>query len=233
LTGLIPKVKWKYTPADKVLHTRAVADGKAFIVDVVMTGFDQMGNDEIVLCIGDTERVVSMMTPFLGDINVSINKSGDRILGFSFFDKDCESYCTAADPSAIDPVPKNIQDVPDFHVEIPLTEEFVDKFKSARNALKDVETFSVGMNKKGAFEIVLGYATSNSNRVRLTPYCLPNKDKISVALTFPMKYLFYAIKANDDIPNGTMSVHNSGLVRLHYKNDKYSCTYYQFCKKKQ
>lgn len=233
LGSSVSKVKWKYNPNEKILHTRAAIDGNSFIVDVIMNDFDGLGTNDLVLCIGDTEKVLSMMKPFSDEINISVNRSGDRIFGFSITDSDCESYCTTADPSAIDPVAKNLQDLPEYQVEIPLTEEFIDKFRAAHSALKDVDSYSVGINKKGAFEIVIGYATSNSNRIRLTPQTLDGKDKLDKSLSFPIKNTIEALKVNADIPNGILSINNMGIVRLYFKNDNYACTYYQFCTKKQ
>ena len=232
LGNLIPKVKWKYTAAGKTLHCRAAADNRSFVADVIMSDFDDFGTDDTVVCIGDTEKVLAMMKPFGEDINLAINKSGDRVLGFTMSDPDCESYCTAADPSAIDPVAKNLQDVPEYHVVVPLTEEFLQKFLAARSALSDVETFSVGMNKKGVFEVVVGYTTANSNRIRITPKTLPDKNKVETALSFPIKNLAAVFKANADIADGQLSINSNGIIRAYFKNDKYVCTYYQFANKK-
>lgn len=232
LANLIPKVKWKYTAKDKTLHTRAVADNRCFVADVIMSDFTDFGADDTVVCIGDTEKVKAMMSPFGEDISVAINKNGDRVLGFTVSDNDCESYCTAADPTAIDPVPKNLQDVPEYHVVIPLTEEFLEKFLKARNALNDVETFSVGMNKKGVFEIVIGYTTANSNRIRFAPQTTSDKNKLDAALSFPIKNLAAVFKANSDIPDGVLSINSSGIIRAYFKNEKYACSYYQFANKK-
>ena len=232
LGGEINKVKWKYTVADKTLHTRAAADNRSFVADVIMQDFTDFGTDDLIICIGDTEKVKGMMSPFGEDINVAINKQGDRILGFTVSDTDCESYCSAADPTSIDPVAKNLQDIPEYHVVIPLTDEFLDKFLKARTALKDVDSFSAGMNKKGIFEVVIGYATSNSNRIRIAPATDPTKNKLDAALAFPIAYIAEVFKANHDISGGTLSINNGGIVRLYFKSDKYTCTYYQFCNKK-
>lgn len=232
LGGEITKVKWKYTAGDKTLHTRAAADNRSFVADVVMSEFTDFGTEDVTVCIGDTEKIKGMMSPFGDDINLTINKSGDRILGFTLSDADCESYCTAADPTSIDPVAKNLQDVPEYHVVVPLTEEFLEKFLKARNALKDVDTVSVGMNKKGAFELVIGYTTANSNRIRIAPTTDPTKNKLDVALSFPVKNIAEVFKANGDIPNGTLSINNAGIARLYFKSDTFACTYYQFANKK-
>ena len=232
LGGEINKVKWKYTAQDKTLHTRAAADNRSFVADVVLSDFSDFGIDDVIICIGDTEKVKNMMSPFGEDINLSINKSGDRVLGFTVSDADCESYCTAADPTSIDPVAKNLQDIPEYHVVIPLTEEFLEKFLKARNALKDVASFSVGMNKKGLFEVVIGYTTANSNRIRLTPTCDSVKNKIDAALSFPVKNVAEVFKANQDIADGKMSINSAGILQVYFKSPTYTCTYYQFANKK-
>jgi len=233
LGGLIPKVKWKYNPTEKTLHTRATIDSRTFLADVVMSDFTDLGNEEVVICIGDSDKVKAMLTPFGEDVNLTVNKNGDRILGFTASDSDCECYCTAADPSAMDPVPKNLQDIPEWHIEVPLTEEFIEKVLKARLALKDVGSFSVGMNKKGQFEIVIGYTTSNSNRIRFTPTTDPSRNSIGASLSFPLKNIIGVLKATSDIPNGKMLINNAGIIQMQFKNDTFSCNYYQFCEKKQ
>ena len=235
LGDIISKVKWKYTAGDKTLHARAAADNRSFIVDVIRNDFVDFGSEDAVICIGDTDKVKNMLSPFEdgADINVSINKSGDRILGLQFSNTDIECYCTAADPTSIDPVAKNINDISEYHVVVPLTEEFLEKFLKARNALKDVDSFSMGMNKKGLFEVVIGYATSNSNRIRITPTTDPDKNKLDTALAFSVKNVAEVFKACADITGGTLSINNAGIAKLYFKNDKYTCTYYQFCNSKK
>ncbi len=232
LGGEINKAKWKYTASDKTLHTRTLTDNRSFVADVVMSEFTDFGTNDVVVCIGDTEKVKAMMSPFGDDINLTLNTSGDRILGFTLSDTDCESYCTAADPTSMDPVPKNLQDVPEYHVVVSLSEEFLEKFLKARGALKDVDAVSVGMNKKGLFEMVIGYTTANSNRIRIAPPTDPTKNKLDSALSFPVKNIAEVFKANSDIPNGTLSINNAGIARLYFKSDTFACTYFQFANKK-
>jgi hypothetical protein len=236
LGGEINKTKWKYIAAEKTLHTRASADNRSFVVDVIMHDFIDFGTEDVTVCIGDTSKVKGMLSPFGDDFNLIINKQGDRILGFTVADADCESYCTCADPTSLDPIAKNLNDVPEYHVVVPLTEEFLEKFLKARTALKDVDSFSVGMNKKGLFEIVIGYATSNSNRIRITPTTDTSdpkvKNKLDVSLAFPIKNIVEVFKAHADIPNGTLSINEAGIARMYFKNDKYTCTFFQFANKK-
>lgn len=232
LGDLISKVKWKYSASEKTLHTRASADNRSFVVDVMMNDFPDLGPEDIVVCIGDTEKLKGMFSPFGEDINITVETLADRILGFTISDVNCEAYCASADPSSIDPVPKNLQDVPDYDVVVPLTEEFIEKFLKAHSALKDVKLVSMGMNKKDLFEVVIGYTTSNSNRIRITPPTDPVKNKLKTALAFPVGNLVEIFKSNKDIPNGTMSIKDSGIMCIYFKNDKYTCIYYQFANQK-
>lgn len=234
LGNLIPKVKWKYNSSSKTLHTRGVADqNDSFVVDVIMHDFTDLGDSDVTLCIGDTEKVIGMMTPFVGeDITLSLNKNEEKVMGLTMSDADCESYCTMADAAAISAVPKNINLLIDFQVEVPITEDFIDKFLKAKAALKEVMFFSIGMNQKNVFEVVLGHTTINSNRIRLTPTTDPIKNSIDTALSFPIKNIAEVLKANSDIEGGLMSINKNGIIRLFFSNEKYTCTYYQFAVKK-
>lgn len=233
LGGEINKVKWKYTADAKTLHARATADGRCFIADVILNNFEDFGDEDVDICIGDTEKVKAMISPFISDeLRFTINKTDSRVLGFTLSDDDCESYCTAADPSSIDPVAKNLQAIPDYDAIIPLNVEFVDKFLKAKGALKDVSNFSVGMNKQKVFEIVIGYITANSNRIRFTPACDETYNKVTQALSFPIKNVAEVFKANRDIPDGKLSINSAGIIQICYSSNDYTCTYYQFANKK-
>lgn len=231
LNNTVNKVKWKYTVADKTFHTRAMADNKAFVVDVVLNEFTELGDADVVLCVGDTEKVKKMLSPFGEDIAMAVNRTNDRILGFNIADANCESYCTCADPTSMDPVPKNLNEVDGYTAEIKITEEFVNCFVKARNALNDVETFTVSTNKKGQIEFVIGYPTPNSNRIRFVPVLVPGLEKLDCSLTYPVKNLFEVLKCNKSA-EGTIKIHPNGTMKIATKDDRFTCTYYQFANKK-
>ena len=231
LSDVITKVKLKYTPSTKTLHARACADNRSFMADVILNDFTGFGDLDAVICIGDTDKVQRMLAPFGNDITLSINQQGDRVLGFSITDADCESYCSAADPISIDAVPKNLDAMPEPEVIVQLTDDLISKFLKSKTALKDVDTFAVGMNKNGLFEIVFGYLTSNSNKIRITPVTDPIKNKVEKSLQFPIKNIAEALKSNADMDNGTLSINSEGIVHISFKNDLFTCNYYQFANK--
>ena len=233
LGSLINMTKWKYTFAEKKLHARAAADGTAFLTDVMTVDMPDFNTEDVVLCIGNTDKVKAMLSPFGEDITVTINKNGDRIMGFNMSNADVECYCPCADATAIPPMPKSLASV-DYDVVIPITEEFSKLFlKSAAILLDDVANFSVGMNSKGVFEIVIGYASTNSNRIRITPTMDSVKNTLKMAMSFPIKNVIQVLKANSDIENGTMSINcDAGLLQMYFKDDRYTCSYYQMANKK-
>lgn len=231
LNNTVNKVKWKYTAADKTLHTRAMADNRSFVVDVVLSEFTELGTEDIILCIGDTEKVTRQLTPFGEDIALQVNKTGDRILGFSAANENIESYCPCADPTSMDPVPKNLNEVDGYTVEIQISEEFINAFVKARNALNDVETFAVATNKKGQIEFVIGYTTANSSRIRFVPKLVPGMEKLDCSLTYPVKNIFEVLKCNKNA-EGTIKIHPNGTMKISMKEERFACTYYQFANKK-
>jgi len=71
-----------------------------------------------------------------------------------------------------------------------------------------------------------------SNRIRITPQTDLTKCSVDAALSFPLKNIVEAMKANADIPGGTLSINSAGIAQLKFKSKEFSCIYYQFASKK-
>lgn len=228
LGDLIDKVNWKIVAAEKTLRTRGELDSKTFIADVTLKDFTEIAED-VKIPIVDTKKIKSMLTPFGEDIKITLNKDGDRVKGFLIANNDCESYCTAAEPTAIPPVTKNIEDKYVYDVEIDLTEEFVASFLKARAALDEVQEFTVKMNKNDRVEFVLGYSVANTNRISMVAPTRAGKDKFDAQpIKFPTKNFVEVLKANKEIPNGVLYLRSNGVIKLIYDTPEFYCLYYQF-----
>jgi len=163
-----------------------------------------------------------------------LNKVNDRILGFTISDKDCESYCSAADPSAIPPVTKDLTDKHVYEIEVDLTEEFVDKLLKARMALDEVGEFTVKMNKNDKVEFVVGYSVANTNRISIIAPTVNGKDKFEgTPLKFPVRNIVEVLRANKEIEGGKLFVKAGGVLKMVYKNEQFQCTYWQFAQIKK
>jgi hypothetical protein len=229
LGKIISKAKMKYTALAGTLHTRATCDNLSFMSDVVLKDFKEFGDTDQIICVGDTEKLRAIISPFTDEIKMSLNISGDRVLGMNFNDTDVETYFGSSDPVAIPPSPKNITGLDNPDVIISMTEEFVKQFLKAKVALDETASFAVAMNKKGLVEFVFGYLTFNSNKIRITPKTDSVKNKLSKGLLFPVVNLAEVLRANSDmIDGGKMEIFESGLIKLSFSNDQFEANYYQF-----
>lgn len=226
----IKAVIWKYTAADKTLKTRAELDSKEFTMDVSLKEFSEF-SENVRIPIASTQKIKSMLSPFGEDVTLTLNKPSDRILGFTISDKDCESYCVAADPSAIPPVTKDLTDTHVYDVEISLNKEFVEKFLKSRAALDEIDEFTVKMNKNGQVEFVFGYSVTNTNRISLVAPTINGKDKFEgQPVKYPLKNLIEVLKANKEIHTGVFYYKPAGVFKVEYKTDQFDCSYWQFAK---
>lgn len=233
LNNSIVAVNWKVIASEKVLKSRGELNNKTFVMDVTMKDFTEITED-VRIPIGRTEKVKAMLAPFGENVSLTLNKNGDRVLGFTIADKDCESYCTAAEPNAIPPVSKDITDNNVYDVEISLTDEFVDKFLKAKSALNDVEEFAIKMNKNNQVEVVMGYAVANTNRINLIAPTINGKTKFDGAsLRFPAGHIIDVLKANKEMTNGIMYILSKGVMRVVYDSPEFTCNYWQFAQIKK
>jgi hypothetical protein len=228
LNDAIKAVNWKINAADKTLMSRGELEAKTFTADVKLNNFDEIAED-VRIAIADTKRVLKMLEPFQDEIKLELKKNGDRILGFSASNSDCESYYPAADPSAIPPVTKNLADKHVYDIEIPLTDEFTTLFKSATSALDEVAEFTVRMNSKNQVEFVIGFAVANSQRINIIAPTINGKDSfVGKALKFPSKNILAVMKANKEIQGGVLSIKAQGVIKMVYKDDDFESQYWQF-----
>lgn len=241
LGGTIDKVNWKIITTEKILKARGELQAKTFTADITLSGFDEIAEVDkdgkpidLRIPIANTQKIRSMLAPFSEDIKLTLNKNGDRVLGFTVSDKDCESYCTAADPTAIPPVTKDLTDKHTYNAEISLTEEFVDKFLKAKAALDEVEEFTIKMNKNDQIEFVLGFSVANTNRISILAPAIKGKDKFDgQPIRFLAKNFVEVLKANKEFTDGILYLKSEGIFKVIYKNDQFQCLYWQFAQIKK
>lgn len=234
LGGNVEAVTWKVVAADKLLRVRGELEGKTFTVDLTLKDFIEIAED-VRIPIKETAKVRLMLSPFGEDINLTLNKNGDRVLGFTVTNQDCESYCSAAEPTAIPPVTKDLTDKATYDVEIALTEEFVGTFLKAKKALSNVDEFMVRMNKSDKLEFVLGFSTPNADRINILAPTINGKDKYDgPAVRFPAKYFVEVLQANQEFTDGVLYFHpGRGVLKAVYKSDTFECLYWQFALNKK
>ena len=167
---------------------------------------------------------------------MAFNKVKDKISSVSLLNLDeTGASLPLADLSVIPPVPK-IKTLTDFEVEIIVDSAFISKFISCKNALVDVDTFTLMMNKKDKLELVIGWSpTINTSRQTVTINTVVGKDKVTTPISFNAKYLKEILSQNSDASGAVLKISEKGMAVISFvadvDGDKLSSTYYLITKK--
>ncbi len=135
------------------------------------------------------------------------------------------SHNVTADLSVI-PVAPPLKKVPPTNAEIALDAEFISRYISSKNALPDVETFTLLMNKKGVLELVIGHSSINSNRIKLNVTTKNGKDKVAKNISFNANHLKEILIANKDCTDATLKVSDAGLSVVEFTCGEFTANYY-------
>jgi len=113
--------------------------------------------------------------------------------------------------------------LPKFQTEIKVDSNFIDTFIKGKSALADTETFSIVNDSKGT-RIVIGYASTNTNRVNIPVETSANE--LKDVISFNANLFRDVLSANKECTSATLEVSNEGLARINFKVDDYDSTYY-------
>ncbi len=165
LNGTLEQVRW--LAKNGQLNVTAITSDKKFLTSVTLDKFDGFEDAEVGIL--ETSRLKQMMTAIGDNVTFTLNKDDeDRVTSMVLSDDKTEVQYVAADLDVLPARPKT-KSLPDYGVEIKLTETFIDKFLKAKAALPEVDLFTLVMSKKkGKMEMVLGYSDNiNNNRIAL------------------------------------------------------------------
>lgn len=200
--------------SNKELTVRMISDDKTLLGDVSLLegGFP---NGEFGIY--TTSQLKGLLAVL--DTNIEIE---EVTAALKFSDKGTKVQYMLAAPSVIPNVP-DLKTLPDFNVDISLSDEFVNKFIKAKAALPDADTFTF-ISKGGKSEIVLGYSTINSNRISIDVVATCEGDVEPIA--FSAKYLKAILNANRGSTKSSLKISSKGLTHLKFENDEYKSQYY-------
>jgi hypothetical protein len=213
----------KIVVKDKELITSAITDDKNVMAHVKVTDFTAL--DDIEIGIYDTAKLKQMIGVLGEDIEISTNTKNDKVTSLNFSDQSTNVQYVTSDLAVI-PVAPNIKKIPDFNAEIELNNEFISKFIKAKNALSDVDTFTLTMNKKNKLEMIIGFTNTNSNKITLNITAKEGKDKVSKPISFSAKYLKDILTSNNDCEGAVLRSSDLGLANISFTKDNFVSTYY-------
>lgn len=226
LGGLLDEVRW--TVKDGTLKVSEMTSDKKLLTMVEMSNFDSFGDAEFV--IPATSAFKSKLSPLGEEIKIDLNAGEDdakRIISLDLKDSDVELTYHTGMEDHLPPRPKLIN-IPNYEVEIVLTEKFIEKFLKAKSGFSDVNLLTLIMSKKKKkLEMVLGYSSNiNTDRVALTLECVPGKDTISAPASFSASVLKEILSANSEVKEPVFKVSEQGLAHVEFVSDGFVSKYY-------
>ena len=217
LAGLVESVSWK-TDGQK-LNTRFIADDKTVLGEITLDNFNFEASE---LGIYTTSNLNKMLSVLGDDIELQVQKVEDKSISLGLESDGTTANYQLADLSVIPNVP-DLKQLPEFDIEIDLDGKFIDKFIKAKNALSDVDTFTV-LTEKGNLNVVVGYSNVNSNRI--TFKAAEGYGKEVKPISFSAKYLKEILTANKEATSAKLKVSTDGLSHVEFQIDDFVCKYY-------
>lgn len=217
LAGLVESVSW--TTDGQKLSTRFIADDKTMLGEIILDNFT-FENAE--LGIYTTSNLNKMLSVLGDDIDLEVQKVEDKSIALGLSSDDTKASYQLADLSVIPNVPE-LKSLPPFDIEIDLDGKFIEKFVKAKNALSDIDTFTV-LTEKGNLNLVIGYSNVNSNRI--TFKAKEGYGEEVKAISFSAKYLKEILSANKEATSAKLLVSTKGLAHIQFIIDDFVCKYY-------
>jgi hypothetical protein len=217
LGGNVNQVKW--VSKDNKLSTSFVTPDKSLLGTVKV---DKFQFEDAELGIYQTDQLKSLINVLGDDVSLDLSKFGDKAVSLSVKNGSVSINYVLSDLSVIADVPA-LKRLPEFGTRIKLDTKFVNTFIKGKSALSDVDMFSI-VNGKNGIEVVIGYSSTNTNRVNIPVETETNE--LTDVITFNANLFKEMLVANKECTSAILEVSNEGLARVNFKIDDYDSTYY-------
>ena len=201
----IEKVKWIITDEKLIIHF--INDSKNLV------GYVDYRKD-IGLKPGDygifnTSQLIKCLNILDGDILVDATTSK-----LNMADTNYDIKFNLADPAVIPNVP-DINESDDWSVSFSVSDEFITRFVKSKDALSDLDTFTVetrdGFNGE---ELVFTVGTNITNTIEFTVENATINESFE-AIPFDSNLMKEILKANRDYHSGEIRINKKGLLDAH------------------
>ena len=217
LGGNVNSVKWKSNA--NTLTTTFVTPDKSLLGTVKV---DQFQFEDAELGVYQTDQLKSLIGVLGDDVSLNLTRAGDRAVSLNVKNGSVSIDYVLSDLSVISEPPA-LKRLPDFSTRIKLDTKFINTFIKGKSALSDVDTFTV-MNGKDGVEVVIGYSSTNTNRVNI-PVTTETSD-IENPITFNANLFREVLVSNRECSSAVLEVSNEGLARVNFRVDDYDSTYH-------
>ena len=201
------------------LSARFISGDKTLLGELEM---DKWQFEDSEVGIYSTEQLLKLLSVLDEDINVTINKAGDKSIALKVSDASSSVNYMLSDTSIISKPPQ-LKTVPNFELKIDVTPNFMNKFISGKSALAETDNFTV-ITDGSETKLVIGYASINTNRVTIpvTTKESSNIDNVS----FNANIFKEVLTANKECESATLEVSSEGLSKVTFRVDDFNVTYW-------
>ena len=217
LGGNVNSVKWD-SKGNKLI-TKVVKPDKSLLGEVIV---DKFGFEDAELGIYQTDQLQKLLNVLTDDINLSLKKVGSKAVSLKVSDNATSVDYVLSDLTII-PQPPNLKHIPNFGTQIKLDSNFINTFIKGKSALSDVDFFTI-VNKDDNLSVVIGYASTNTNRVNIPVNSLINDIRDSIS--FNANFFKEILVANKECTEAIFEISTEGLAKLEFKVDDYKSTYF-------
>ena len=217
LNGNVNSVKW--TSKDETLRTTFVTSDKSLMGSVRV---DNVQFDEGDVGVYTTDLLQKLLGVLGDDVTLKVSKFGDKAVSLKVKNGTVSVDYTLSDLSVI-PDPPTLKRIPEFQTNVKIDSHFIETFIKGKSALSESETFTI-VNGKNGCEIIIGYSSTNTNRVNIPVEC--TTCGIGNPISFNANLFRDVLSANKECTSAVLEVSNDGLLRINFKVDDYDSTYY-------
>jgi hypothetical protein len=214
-------VKWKIK--DKTLTVNFMSVNKEVIGNITHTNFDVEDSE---LAIFDTKKFLNLLGITQGDLMFNLEKGKSVYTKLHFADASFNLTYALADPLLISKVATVTE--PEWDAVLPLEKEHVDNLVKAKSALAGVGllTISVDQDLNGDDMCIFTFGDEQGHNNKIT-YQMYGKIKQQPAtIPFNSDMFKNILQANKDLDEGFIYLNYEGLMKIEFKSENTTSTYY-------
>tara|TARA_B100001996_G_scaffold357032_1_gene320716 strand:- start:374 stop:1093 length:720 start_codon:yes stop_codon:yes gene_type:complete len=219
LGGNVNSVKWVST--GDTLSTRFISPDKSLLGELTLS---KQNLPEFEVGVYDTPLLSKMMGTLSDNIDLELVKvdGNDTPVAFHLNDSVISADYVLAAIGVIPDVPE-LKNVPEFTTLVNIDSQFINSFIKGKNALSDVETFSVKSSGDGV-QFVIGYSDMNSNRISINAQS--GAVQLSDSIAFNANLFSQVLSANKECSKATLQIADKGLAFIEFKVDDFVAKYW-------
>ena len=217
LGGNVNSVKWKSD--GNSLSTSFVTPDKSLLGNVKV---DKFPFEDAELGVYQTDQLKSLIGVLGEDVSLNLMKVDDKAVSLNVKNGSVSIDYVLSDLSVIADPPA-LKRLPEFGTKIKIDSSFINSFIRGKSALSDIDSFAI-VNGKNGCEVIIGYASTNTNRVNIPVDC--SVCDIENPIIFNANLFKEMLLANKECTSAVLEVSTEGLARINFNVDDYDSTYY-------